>query len=65
MGDYASDNGVAISLIVFQKEQANVGVIGILQQKTSGLVDRVNPKNKINSFDNVLKEDIIATNASI
>lgn len=54
IGQYAKTKGVTVNIISIQGEECNIETLSKISELTGGEVERVNPKDLIDNFSNIL-----------
>jgi hypothetical protein len=54
IGQYAKSKGVTVNIISIQGEECNIETVSKISELTGGEVQRVDPKNLIDNFSNML-----------
>ncbi|CDW82116.1 type a von willebrand factor domain-containing protein [Stylonychia lemnae] len=65
MGEYAKSKGVTVNIVSIEGEECNIDTISRLSELTGGDVQRVNPKDLIENFSNILSLPTLATNVQV
>lgn len=65
IGQYAKSKGVSVNIISIQGEECNIETVSKISELTGGEVQRVDPKNLIDNFSNILALPTIATNVQL
>lgn len=65
IGEYAKRKGVRINVISIIGEECNLEQLARLADMTGGYVDRVDPQNLTNNFEDILNEKLIASEVSL
>lgn len=65
IGQYAKTKGVSVNIISIQGEECNIETVSKISELTGGEVQRVDPKNLIDNFSNILALPTIATNVQL
>lgn len=65
LGTMAKEKGIVVSLITFQDEESKIEVLIEMIEKTGGEIIRVNPKQIIEDFSNLLSNEIVATHVTL
>lgn len=65
VGQYAKTKGVTVNIISIQGEECNIETLSKISELTGGEVQRVDPKDLIENFSNILNLATIATNVQL
>lgn len=64
MGEKAKAKGIAISLITFQDSESEIVILQEMVKRSGGEIIRVNPKEILDDFNDLLDNKIVASNVS-
>jgi hypothetical protein len=65
VGQYAKQKGVTVNIISIIGEECNIDTLSKISELTGGEVQRVDPKNLIDNFSNILNLPVLATNVQL
>ena len=65
IGQYAQQKGVTVNIISIIGEECNIETLSKISDLTGGEVQRVDPKNLIDNFSNILNLPVLATNVQL
>lgn len=65
IGQYAKTKGVTVNVVSIEGDECNIDTLSKIAELTGGDVQRVDPKNLIDNFSNILSLPTIATNVQL
>jgi len=65
IGQYAKTKGVTVNIISIKGEECNIETLSKIADLTGGEVQRVDPKDLIDNFSNILNLPVLATNVEL
>jgi hypothetical protein len=65
IGDYAKEHGVQVNIVSIIGEECNIDTLSKIAEVSGGDVQRVDPKDLIENFGNILMSKVIATKVQL
>lgn len=65
IGEYAKEKGIVINLLTFEGEESRISILSKLCILTGGEILKVKPAQVLTDFNNIMQNEIVATNVNI
>lgn len=66
VADFANENGISINITTIKgDDQCRIDILGDLTDNTNGKINRVNPNDITNDFQNIIKQEFLAHKVEI